>query len=219
MRVVIAEDETLLRQGLQLLLEGAGMEVVGAVGSADLLLEAVDDGRPDLVVTDIRMPPDRTDDGLRAALRIRADHPGTGVMVLSQFVQRRYALELLGDGRGERGGVGYLLKERIAEVDDFCTALHHVAAGGTTLDPEVVEIMMTRTPQGVLARLTPRQLEVLTLIAEGRSNAAIAARLQVTEKAVVQHSSRIYDQFGLPNEGHVHRRVLAVIRYLAEATP
>lgn len=219
MRVVIGEDETLLRQGLQLLLEGAGMEVVAAVGAADLLLEAVARGRPDLVVTDIRMPPDRTDDGLRAALRIRADWPGTAVMVLSQFVQRRYALELLGGGSAGRAGVGYLLKERIADVDEFCDALRHVAAGGTVLDPEVVEIMMATTSTAALGGLTPRQREVLSLIAEGRSNAAIAARLQVSEKAVVQHSSRIYDQFGLPNEGHVHRRVLAVIRYLAEAAP
>ncbi len=216
---MIAEDETLLRQGLQLLLEGAGMEVIDAVGSADRLLEVVADGRPDLVVTDIRMPPNRTDDGLRAALRLRVEHPGTAVMVLSQFVQRRYALELLGDGRGERGGVGYLLKERIADVDDFCAALHHVASGGTALDPEVVTIMMTRALPGILEGLTPRQLAVLTLIAEGRSNASIAARLHVSEKAVVQHSSRIYNHLGLPNEGHVHRRVLAVISYLAEATP
>ncbi|MHA7209021.1 response regulator transcription factor [Arthrobacter sp. MDT1-65] len=212
MRVVIGEDETLLRQGLTLVLEQEGFDVVAAVPNAGRLLDAVARHRPDLVVTDIRMPPTHTDEGLVAALRIRAEHPDSAVVVLSQYVQRRYAVELLTN----RPGVGYLLKQRIADVDAFCADLRRVAGGGTALDPEVVDVLVRRArlAQDDLARLTPRQQEVLSLMAEGRSNAWIASRLVVTEKAVVQHSSRIYEALGLPVAVDDHRRVLAVIRYL-----
>lgn len=215
MRVVIGEDETLLRQGLALVLEQGGFDVVAAVPDAVQLLEAVDRHNPDLVVTDIRMPPTLTDEGLVAALRIRSAHPETAVVVLSQYVQRRYAVELLTDRPAK---VGYLLKQRISDVDTFCADLRRVAAGGTALDPDVVGVMVKRArlADGDVARLTPRQQEVMALMAEGRSNAWIASRLVVTEKAVVQHSSRIYDALGLPVDADDHRRVLAVIRYLAQ---
>ena len=215
MRVVIGEDETLLRQGLMLVLEQGGFDVVAAVPDATQLLDAVARHHPDLVVTDIRMPPTRTDEGLVAALRIRSEHPDTAIVVLSQYVQRRYAVELLTDRPAK---VGYLLKQRIADVDAFCADLRRVARGGTALDPEVVGVMVKRArlAQDDLARLTPRQQEVLALMAEGRSNAWIASRLVVTEKAVVQHSSRIYEALGLPVAVDDHRRVLAVIRYLAQ---
>ncbi|WP_104179215.1 response regulator transcription factor [Arthrobacter sp. B0490] len=213
MRVVIGEDEALLRQGLTLVLEQEGFDVVAAVPDAGQLLDAVARHRPDLVVTDIRMPPTHTDEGLVAALRIRSEHPDSAVVVLSQYVQRRYALELLTN----RPGVGYLLKQRIADVEAFCADLRRVAAGGTALDPEVVDVLVKRArlARDDLARLTRRQREVLSLMAEGRSNAGIASRLVVTEKAVVQHSSRIYEALGLPVAVDDHRRVLAVIRYLA----
>lgn len=215
MRVVIGEDETLLRQGLALVLEQGGFDVVAAVPDAVQLLEAVDHHNPDLVVTDIRMPPTLTDEGLVAALRIRSAHPDTAVVVLSQYVQRRYAVELLTDRPAK---VGYLLKQRISDVDTFCADLRRVADGGTALDPDVVGVMVKRArlADGDVARLTARQQEVLALMAEGRSNAWIASRLVVTEKAVVQHSSRIYDALGLPVDADDHRRVLAVIRYLAQ---
>ena len=215
MRVVIGEDEALLRQGLVLVLEQGGFDVVAAVADADRLLEAVDHHNPDLVVTDIRMPPTRTDEGLVAALRIRSAHPNTAVVVLSQYVQRRYAVELLKDLPAK---VGYLLKQRISDVDAFCDDLRRVAAGGTALDPEVVSVMVkhARLSDGDVTQLTPRQQEVLSLMAEGRSNAWIASRLFLTEKAVVQHASRIYDALGLPVDADDHRRVLAVIRYLTQ---
>ncbi|WP_022885664.1 response regulator [Glaciibacter superstes] len=215
MRVVIGEDEALLRQGLALVLEQGGFDVVAAVPDAVQLLEAVDRHNPDLVVTDIRMPPTLTDEGLVAALRIRSAHPDTAVVVLSQYVQRRYAVELLTDRPAK---VGYLLKQRISDVDTFCADLRRVAAGGTALDPDVVGVMVKRArlADGDVARLTPRQQEVMALMAEGRSNGWIASRLVVTEKAVVQHASRIYDALGLPVDADDHRRVLAVIRYLAQ---
>ncbi|MDQ0735690.1 response regulator [Arthrobacter agilis] len=215
MRVVIGEDEALLRQGLMLVLEQGGFDVVAAVPDAVQLLDAVARHQPDLVVTDIRMPPTRTDEGLVAALRIRSEHPDTAIVVLSQYVQRRYAVELLTDRPAK---VGYLLKQRIADVDAFRADLRRVARGGTALDPDVVDIMVKRARRARddMARLTPRQQEVLALMAEGRSNAWIAARLVVTEKAVVQHSSRIYETLGLPVTVDDHRRVLAVIRYLAQ---
>jgi DNA-binding NarL/FixJ family response regulator len=168
---------------------------------------------PDLVLTDIRMPPTRTDDGLRAALRIRAQRPRTPVMMLSQYVQRRYAMELMAD---HAGGVGYLLKQRVLDVPAFCRDLRRVTQGGTVLDPEVVALMMKRSLRDdqALDSLSPRRREVLTLIAEGLSNAAIARRLHITEKAVVVHTSGIYDTLGLPADGDEHRRVLAVIHYL-----
>jgi DNA-binding NarL/FixJ family response regulator len=213
-RIVIGEDEALLRQGMTHLLERSGHQVVGSVADADELVRQVDGRRPDVVVTDIRMPPDFTDDGLRAARRIRGTHPGIGVMVLSQHVQRRYAVELIADNPS---GVGYLLKQRIADVSTFCADLVRVAEGGTVLDPEVVALMITRADRDDTSgrRLTPRQQQVLALMAEGRSNAAIAEGLSITEKAVVQHVSRIYDHLMLPPNTDDHRRVLAVLHHLA----
>jgi DNA-binding NarL/FixJ family response regulator len=213
-RIVIGEDEALLRQGMTHLLERSGHQVVGSVADADELVRQVDERRPDVVVTDIRMPPDFTDEGLRAARQIRATHPGIGIMVLSQHVQRRYAVELIADNPS---GVGYLLKQRIADVSTFCADLVRVAEGGTVLDPEVVALMITRADRDDTSgrRLTPRQQQVLALMAEGRSNAAIAEGLSITEKAVVQHVSRIYDHLMLPPNTDDHRRVLAVLHHLA----
>ncbi|MFF2053226.1 response regulator [Leifsonia sp. NPDC058194] len=213
MRVVIGEDEALLRHGLQLVLEQGGFDVVATAADAGALEAAVAQQRPDLVVTDIRMPPTHTDEGLVAAIRIRSAHPGTAVMVLSQHVQRSYAVELLAERSGK---VGYLLKQRIADVDTFLDDLRRVAAGGTALDPDVVAVMVARASRSdsAVGSLTPRQQEVLGLVAEGRSNAWIAAELVLTEKAVVQHTSRIYDALGLPVDSDAHRRVLAVLRYL-----
>ena len=210
MRILIGEDETLLREGLSLVLSQQGMDVVGAVADAESLVAMASVEEPDLVLTDIRMPPTGTDDGLRAALRIRALRPGTAVVVLSQFVQRRYAVELLAD---HAAGVGYLLKQRIPA---FCRELRRVSAGETALDPEVVALMMTRSLRDdeALDSLTPRRREVLGLIAEGLNNAAIARRLGISEKAVVVHTSGIYDALGIPVDGDEHRRVLAVVRYL-----
>ena len=214
MRVIIGEDEVLLREGLRHLLAQDGFEVAAAVGDAEALLEQVDLLAPELVITDIRMPPTHTDEGLLAALRIRAAHPGIPVVVLSQYVQRRYATELLDQ---DGGGFGYLLKQRIADVTTFTADLRRVAAGGTALDPEVVSVLVTRASRasGAVGSLTPRQLEVLSLMAEGRSNARIAGDLFLTEKAVVQHTSHIYTALGLPVDGDDHRRVLAVLRFLA----
>ena len=213
MRVIIAEDEALIRRGLELVLRDGGHDVVAAVGDADEMADAVAGQRPDLVVTDIRMPPTHTDEGLAAALRIRRDHPGTAVVVLSQHVQRRYAKDLLADGEGR---VGYLLKQRIADIGTFLEDLERVAQGGTALDPDVVAVMVGRARHSEVAvgRLTARQQEVLALVAEGRSNGSIAAKLFLTEKAVVQHVSRIYDALGLPPDADTHRRVQAVVRYL-----
>jgi len=210
---VIAEDEALIRRGLELVLEEAGHEVVAGVGDADAMTDAVIRDAPDLVVTDIRMPPTHTDEGLAAALRIRQEHPGTAVVVLSQHVQRRYAQDLLAHGTQR---VGYLLKQRIANVGTFLDDLERVAAGGTALDPDVVAVMVGRArhSEAAVSGLTPRQHEVLALVAEGRSNASIASALFLTEKAVVQHVSRIYDALGLPLDAEAHRRVQAVIRYL-----
>lgn len=216
MRVVIGEDEVLLREGLVRLLESDGIEVASAVATAVELENEVGRLLPDLVITDIRMPPTHTDEGLLAAIRIHRAHPEIAVVVLSQYVQRRYAIELL-EQRG--GGVGYLLKQRIADVRTFTADLRRVQAGGTALDPEVVAVLVSRATKvsGPIGSLTPRQLEVLGLMAEGRSNARIAARLGTSEKAIVQHTSRIYDAFGLPVDADDHRRVLAVIRFLSDA--
>jgi DNA-binding NarL/FixJ family response regulator len=213
-RIVIGEDEALLRQGMTHLLERSGHQVVGSVADADELVRQVDECRPDVVVTDIRMPPDFTDDGLRAARRIRGTHPGIGVMVLSQHVQRRYAVELIADNPS---GVGYLLKQRIADVSTFCADLVRVAEGGTVLDPEVVALMITRADRDDTSgrRLTPRQQQVLALMAEGRSNAAIAQRLTIAEKSVVRHASHIYDALDIAPSASDHRRVLAAVRYLS----
>lgn len=214
MRVVIGEDEALLREGLVLLLTGAGFEVVATAGDAAQLASVVATEKPDLLITDIRMPPDYTDDGLRTAIATRETRPDIRVIVLSQYVHRRYAEELLGN---QPSGVGYLLKQRVANVESFCRDVRVVAEGGTVLDPEVVASMLSRArhDNNDLHRLTPRQVEVLTLVAEGRSNGAIARSLHITEKAVVHHVSRIYDVLGLPDRNDDHRRVLAAVRHLA----
>ncbi|MBB2956141.1 response regulator [Pseudoclavibacter helvolus] len=216
MRVVIGEDEALLREGLGHVLTNDGFEVVASVGTAVELEVEVERLAPDLVITDIRMPPSFTDEGLVAALRIRQAHPEVAVVVLSQHVQRRYASELIGQ---RDGGVGYLLKQRIADVRAFTADLRHVQAGGTVLDPDVVAVLVARATKisGPVGELTPRQLEVLGLMAEGRSNSYIAAHLGSSEKAVVHHTSNIYDAFSLPVAADDHRRVLAVVRYLAAA--
>lgn len=214
MRVVIGEDEALLREGLSLVLERAGFEVAALAGDAETLVAAAEAERPELVVTDIRMPPTGTDDGLRAALAIRARMPETAVLVLSQHAQRRYATDLLAQ---RSAGVGYLLKQRIVEVDAFCDDVRRVCAGGTVLDPDLVTTLLgrARPDDDPLHRLTARQRDVLALMAEGRTNAAIADRLVITEKAVVKHVSNIYEQLDLQPGGEDHRRVLAVVRYLA----
>ena len=214
MRVVIGEDEALLREGLALILGQSEFELAGAAEDAEALIALVEQAKPDIVVTDIRMPPARSDDGLRAAIEIRRRWPHIAVLVLSHHVQRRYARELLGD---RPAGVGYLLKQRVADVNAFLGALRSVAAGGVVIDHEVLEIMLDRSGRhdADLAALTARQREVLGLMAEGLSNAAIAQRLYVTEKAVVGHCSNIYAALGLAPSSHEHRRVLAVVRHLA----
>ncbi|MEU2558861.1 response regulator transcription factor [Streptomyces longispororuber] len=210
-RVVLAEDSVLLREGLVGVLSRFGHEVVAAVGDADALREAVTAHAPDVVVTDVRMPPAFQDEGLRAALALRARRPGLPVLVLSQYVQRSYAAELLDSGDG--GGVGYLLKDRIGQVEQFVDAFARVAAGGTVVDPEVVRQLLRRR-RDPLERLTPREREVLALVAEGRSNAAIAAELVVTEAAVGKHIGNILGKLDLPPAEGTHRRVLAVLAYL-----
>ncbi|MDO8184753.1 response regulator transcription factor [Conexibacter sp. JD483] len=213
MRVVIGEDQVLMREGLRLVLEGAGFTIEALAEDARDLVRRALGLRPDLVIADIRMPPDLTDDGLRAVLQLRAERPEQPVMVLSQHVHRRYAVELL---RGGDRGVGYLLKERIADLESFIADLHRVLDGGTVLDPVVVAAMIDRPrPGDPLADLTRRQREVLALMAEGRSNAAIAGRLHITEKSVVGHISLVYDALGIDQSSDDHRRVLAVVRYLS----
>jgi DNA-binding NarL/FixJ family response regulator len=211
---VVGEDEALLRRGLTHVLEHAGFDVVGTAADADELLRHTAERLPDLVVTDIRMPPTHTDEGLVAALKIHRATPEIAIVLLSQHVQRRYAADILSV---RPTGIGYLLKQRIADIPTFCADLERVCAGGTVLDPEVVALMLSRARRddSALGRLTPRQTEVLGLMAEGRTNAAIARRLTITEKAVVGHASHIYDELGLPPSEDDHRRVLAVLRYLA----
>jgi len=212
LRVVLAEDSVLLREGLAQLLRAEGFEVVAAVGDADALLLAVAADPPELVITDVRMPPTFTDEGLRAAIVVRAQHPGTAVLVLSQYVEERYAADLLG---GRATGVGYLLKDRIADVEDFIATLHRVAAGGTAVDPEVVAQLLSRAQRrDPLDSLTPRELDVLRLMAEGRSNRAIAADLVVSDKAVEKHVSNLFAKLGLTPASEDHRRVLAVLHHL-----
>jgi DNA-binding NarL/FixJ family response regulator len=214
--VVVAEDSVLLREGLCRLLAETGFDVVGAVGDADQLLRALDAGQPDVVVADVRMPPTHTDEGLRAALAIRARWPGVAVLVLSQYVEERYATELLA---GDTRGVGYLLKDRVVDVDSFVEALRRVIGGGTALDPEVVSQLFARTRRSrPLASLTPREREVLELMAEGRSNGGIATALGVGEGAVEKHVSAIFGKFALPVAASDHRRVLAVLTYLASSS-
>jgi DNA-binding NarL/FixJ family response regulator len=214
MRVVIGEDEALLREGLSLVLERAGFEIAATAGDGEALVAAARSERPQLVVTDIRMPPTQSDEGLRAALEIRATLPETAVLVLSQHAQRRYATELLGQ---RAAGVGYLLKQRIADADAFVADVRRVCDGGTVLDPELVGVLLgrARPDDDPFHGLTPRQRDVLALMAEGADNAAIAERLVITEKAVIKHVSRIYEQLDLLPGAGEHRRVLAVVRYLA----
>lgn len=211
MRVVIAEDSVLLREGLARLLDEAGFDVVEAVPDGEQLLRAVAEHTPDVVVADVRMPPTHTDEGIRAALVIRKRWPDTAVLVLSQYVEERYATELLA---GDTRGVGYLLKDRVADVDEFVAALRRVGDGGAALDPEVVSQLLLRGRRRPLDRLTPREQEVLTLMAEGRSNGAIAAQLVVTDGAVEKHVSSIFSKLGLAPADTDHRRVLAVLSYL-----
>jgi DNA-binding NarL/FixJ family response regulator len=212
MRVVIAEDSVLLRAGLTRLLADAGEEVVATVDNADELLTVVERHKPDLCVVDVRMPPTHTDDGLRAALQIRARWPAIGILVLSQYVEETYASELLAN---DTAGLGYLLKDRIADVAEFLAAVRRVGEGGTALDPEVVAQLLARTRRrDPLDRLTPREREVLALMAEGRSNNAIARELVVSDGAVEKHVSNIFTKLDLPPTEHDHRRVLAVLRWL-----
>jgi DNA-binding NarL/FixJ family response regulator len=215
MRVVIAEDSVLLREGLVKLIDGAGIEVVAAVGDADALLRAAGEYQPDLVVVDVRMPPTHTDEGLRAALVLRRQWPGIAVLVLSQYVEERYATELLST---QTSGVGYLLKDRVAEVGEFLSALRRVAAGGTALDPEVVAQLLVRRRDDPLRRLTPRETQVLRLMAEGRSNSAIADTLVISASAVEKHVNNVMAKLDLLPDESDHRRVLAVLRFLGHGS-
>jgi DNA-binding NarL/FixJ family response regulator len=213
-RIVIGEDQTLMREGLRLVLDQAGFTVVATAADATTFVETVRAQRPDLVVADIRMPPGHADDGLRAVLELRAERPDLPAVVLSQHVRRQYAAELLeGGGRA----VGYLLKQRVADVDAFAADVCRVRDGATVLDPVVVAALMDRPRRdgSALGALTERQREVLALMAEGHSNAVIGARLFITEKAVVRHASHIYEALGIPPDPSGHRRVLAVVRYLS----
>jgi DNA-binding NarL/FixJ family response regulator len=212
MRVVIAEDSAVLREGLVQLLTDRGHEVCAAVTDAGSLVAAVRDQRPDVAVVDIRMPPTHTEEGLRAALELRTDFPATGVLVFSQYIETRYAAQLL---EHNAAGVGYLLKDRVADVADFTAALERVAAGGTALDPEVVrQLLAARGAVSGLSALTAREREVLALMAEGRSNTAIAAALVVTDGAVEKHVASIFGKLGLEKSSSDNRRVLAVLQYL-----
>jgi len=211
-RIVIAEDAVMLRAGLTHLLVDAGEDVVAAVGDGDALLVAVERHQPELAIVDVRMPPSHTDEGLRAALAIRARWPQIGILVFSQYVEERYATDLLA---GDTAGIGYLLKDRVADVSDFLDAVRRVGNGGTALDPEVVAQLLARSRRrDPLASLTPREREVLGLMAEGRSNTAIASALVVSDGAVEKHVTNIFTKLDLPPTDHDHRRVLAVLRWL-----
>ncbi len=212
MRIVIAEDSVLLQAGLVRLMSDSGHEVAAAVGDAEALVHAVELHRPDLAVVDVRMPPTHTDDGLRAALQIRQRWPEVAILVLSQYVEEQYATELIA---GDSGSIGYLLKDRIADVTEFLDAVRRVGGGGTVLDPEVVAQILARSRrQDPIGRLSPREREVLALMGEGRSNSAIAAALVVSDGAVEKHVSNIFAKLDLPPAGNDHRRVLAVLRWL-----
>ncbi len=212
MKVVVAEDNPLLRDGISLLLAEHGIEVAAAVGDASRLLEVVGRERPDAAVVDVRMPPTHTDEGLRAALAIRAAHPATAVLVFSQWVETSYARQLLAENAGS---VGYLLKDRIVSTGEFVGALHRVAGGGTALDPEVVrQLLAAPAVDAGLARLSPREREILGLLAEGRSNVAIADLLHLAERSVEKHVTAVFTKLDLPQDRGDHRRVLAVLRYL-----
>ena len=212
MRVAVAEDSVLLREGIVRLLTEAGIDVVGQSGDAEDLLRKVRAHKPDVAITDIRMPPSHTDEGLKAAQQIRSELPQVGVLVLSQYVEQAYAMELLADNAA---GLGYLLKDRVADVDAFLDAVRRVADGGSALDPEVVsQLIGRRRRNDPLEELTPRERDVLGLMAEGRSNGAIAEELVVTERAVEKHVTSIFSKLDLSSSGQDHRRVLAVLAYL-----
>jgi DNA-binding NarL/FixJ family response regulator len=211
MRVVIAEDLILLREGLVSLLADHGHEVAAAVGDADSLLAAVEEHRPDLAIIDVRMPPTLTDDGVRAAVEARRRRPDTPVLMLSLYVEERYASELLAGGAR---GVGYLLKDRVADVDEFLAAAQRVAAGGTVIDPEVVSKLLGRPERTRVDALSPREREVLELMAQGHTNVAIAERLELSPSGVEKHVHNVFAKLGLPHTSQHHRRVLAVLAYL-----
>jgi DNA-binding NarL/FixJ family response regulator len=212
MRIVVADDSVLLREGMVRLLVEAGFEVVGQAGDAEDLLRKVRAHKPDLAMVDVRMPPTHTDEGLRAAREIRAELPGVGVLMLSQYVEEAYARELLAD---DAAGLGYLLKDRISDVEVLVDALNRISAGGSALDPEVVSRMLGRQRRDdPLESLTPREREVLALMAEGRSNSAIAEHMVVTERAVEKHVTSIFGKLDLPPKPDDHRRVLAVLAFL-----
>ena len=216
MRVLIAEDQVLLRSGIARLLEDAGMEVVAQAGDAVDALRKARAHRPDVAIVDVQMPPDETDDGLRAAIAMRAELPDMGVLVLSQYLEERYALDLIGD---DASGVGYLLKQRVTDVDAFVAAVRRVAAGGSALDPEVVARMVGRRRRvDPLEALTPREREVLALMAEGKSNRGIAEELVVSPASVEKHATAIFHKLGLGGEPTEHRRVLAVLALLRGGT-
>jgi DNA-binding NarL/FixJ family response regulator len=214
MRVVIAEDSVLLRAGIQRLLADENIETVAAAEDGDGLLVAVSEHRPDLAIVDVRMPPSFTDEGLRAALRAREQQPGLPVLVLSQYVEERYAVELLSGGAG---GVGYLLKERVADVAEFVDAVHRVAGGGTCIDQEVIAQLMARGRRNPIDVLTPREREVLGLMAQGMTNVAIAKSLTVSDGAVEKHVGNIFSKLGLEPSAEEHRRVRAVLTFLERA--
>ncbi len=213
MRLILAEDSVLLREGLARLLIDEGHEVVAAVGDGDDLIRAVAEHRPDVVVADVRMPPTHTDEGLRAALQIRADWPEVGILVLSQYVERTYAVQLFG---AHSNGVGYLLKDRVADIGDFLEALERVASGHAAFDPEVVRQLLARTSQvDPVATLTARERDVLEQMAAGRANSTIAAELFISQSAVEKHINAIFEKLGLSHVGGHNRRVLAVLRFLS----
>jgi len=210
MRVVIAEDLALLRDGIASLLADGGHEVVAAVGDGEALLGALAEHEPDLAIVDVRMPPTQTDEGVRAAVEARRRQPDASILILSQYVEERYASEVLSGGAR---GIGYLLKDRVADAHEFIAAAERVAAGGTVIDPEVVAQLIGRVERPVDA-LTPREREVLSLMAEGHSNSAIVERLEISQSAVEKHVRKVFTKLGLPETEHHHRRVLAVLTYL-----
>lgn len=212
MRIVIAEDDTLLREGLALVLGNEGFDVVAATGDPESFLAAVDEHRPDIALVDVRMPPTHTDEGIRAAVQARRNHPGIAILVLSAYLEQSFATELLADGSD---GIGYLLKERVGRVDSFVEALQRVASGGTAIDPEVVaQLFARRRRDDTLDRLTPREREVLSLMAEGLGNGALGQRLHITENAVHKHIRNIFSKLDLSPDDENDRRVAAVLRYL-----
>ncbi|WP_067181370.1 response regulator [Microtetraspora niveoalba] len=212
MRVLIVEDNVLLAEGLALLLRTEGHEVTGTVDTAEAFLRAVGEQRPDIAVVDVRLPPSFRDEGVRAAVEVRRRHPGQPILVLSQYVERTYAAELLASGEG---GIGYLLKDRVGRVSEFVDALGRVAGGGTAMDPEVISQLLVRQVGHPVDALSPREREVLALMAEGRSNGDIAGHLSVTERSVHKHVGNIFLKLGLPPSDGGHRRVLAVLSYLS----